>query len=199
MTLSRLNGRLMGWTLMGALCLPVVTHAAAPVTVTPARLLPAASEVTFTARQIGVPLEGRFKRFDAQIALDPKQPQSGKVSFSVDLGSVSVGPETDAELIKPEWFNAVKFPKATFVSTVIQSGGPGRFQVTGKLMIKGQSRDLVVPVTLSNAGAQTVATGSFMLKRLDFKVGDGDWADTSVVANEVQVRFKLALQGLPAF
>ena len=66
-------------------------------------------------------------------------------------------------------------------------------------MIKGQSRDLVVPVTLSNAGAQTVATGSFMLKRLDFKVGDGDWADTSVVANEVQVRFKLALQGLPAF
>ncbi len=197
MTFSPIYSHLLRGVLMGALCLPVVTHAAPPVT--PARLVPAASEVTFTARQIGVPLEGRFKRFDVQIALDPKQPQSGKVSFSVDLGSVSVGPETDAELIKPEWFNAVKFPKATFVSTVIQSGGPGRFQVTGKLMIKGQSRDLVVPVTLSNAGAQTVATGSFMLKRLDFKVGDGDWADTSVVANEVQVRFKLALQGLPAF
>jgi len=44
-----------------------------------------------------------------------------------------------------------------------------------------------------------VATGSFALKRLDFKVGEGDWADTSVVANDVQVRFKLTLQGLPAF
>lgn len=197
MTFSPIYSHLLRGVLMGALCLPVVTNAAPPVT--PARLVPAASEVTFTAKQIGVPLEGRFKRFDAQIALDPKQPQSGKVSFSVDLGSVSMGPETDAELIKPEWFNAVKFPKATFVSTVIQAAGPARFQVTGKLMIKGQSRDLVVPVTLSNAGAQTVAAGTFMLKRLDFKVGDGDWADTSVVANEVQVRFKLALQGLPPF
>lgn len=197
MTLSRINGRLLSAACLAALCLPVLTHAAPPVT--PARLVPAASEVTFTARQIGVPMEGRFKRFDAQIALDPKQPQSGKVSFSVDLGSVSMGPETDAELIKPEWFNAARFPKATFVSTVIQPAGPARFQVTGKLVIKGQSRDLVVPVTLSAAGAQTMATGSFVLKRLDFKVGDGDWADTSVVANEVQVRFKLALQGLPAF
>jgi polyisoprenoid-binding protein YceI len=44
-----------------------------------------------------------------------------------------------------------------------------------------------------------VATGSFAIKRLDFKVGEGDWADTSVVANDVQVKFKLALQGMPAF
>jgi polyisoprenoid-binding protein YceI len=197
MNFSRLTGGLLGLSLMWATSLPLVAHAATPVP--PARLVPAASEVTFTAKQIGVPLDGRFKRFDAQVALDPKQPQSGKVSFSIDLGSVSVGPETDGELIKPEWFNAAKFPKATFVSTVIQPAGPARFQVTGKLTIKGQSRDLVVPVTLSAAGAQTVATGSFMLKRLDFKVGDGDWADTSVVANEVQVRFKLTLQGLPAF
>lgn len=191
MNRSCLNGWLLG------LSLPLMAHAATPVP--SARLVPAASEVTFTARQIGVPLDGRFKRFDAQVALDPKQPQTGKVSFSIDLGSVSVGPETDGELIKPEWFNAAKFPKATFVSAVIQPAGPARFQVTGKLMIKGQARDLVVPVTLSAAGAQTVATGSFVLKRLDFKIGDGDWADTSVVANEVQVRFKLTLQGLPAF
>jgi len=54
----------------------------------------------------------------------------------------------------------------------------------------------VVPVTLTQAGGLTTATGSFVLKRLDFKIGEGEWSDTSVVANDVQVRFKLQLQGL---
>ncbi|HEX5371830.1 MAG TPA: YceI family protein [Aquabacterium sp.] len=162
-----------------------------------ARLQAAGSEVSFTATQIGVPLEGRFKRFEAQIALDPRQPQTGHVSFQIDLGSVAINAETDAELLKPEWFNTGKFPKAQFVSRRIQAVGPGRYEVSGALSIKGVSRELVVPVSLTSTGAQATATGSFKLKRLDFKIGDGDWADPSVVANDVQVRFKLLLQGLP--
>ena len=171
----------------------------APTPAPQARLVAASSEVTFTAKQVGVPMDGRFKRFDAQIALDPKQPQNGKVNFGIELGSVSLEPTTDAELLKPEWFNTAKFPKATFVSTSVKATGAGRFDVSGKLSIKGQQRDLTVPVVLAAAGGNTVATGSFALKRLDFKVGEGDWADTSVVANDVQVKFKLTLQGLPAF
>jgi polyisoprenoid-binding protein YceI len=162
-----------------------------------AELVSAGSEVLFTARQIGVPMEGRFKRFAAQIALDPRQPQAGKVSLVIELASVAMNAETDAELIKPEWFGTAKFPKATFVSSGIKAAGPGRFEVQGKLAIKGLSRDLTVPVALSQAAGQTTATGSFTLKRLDFKIGEGDWADTSVVADEVQVRFKLLLKGLP--
>jgi polyisoprenoid-binding protein YceI len=162
-----------------------------------ASVVSAGSEVLFTARQIGVPLEGKFKRFEAQIALDPRQPQSGKVGFAIELGSVSLNAESDAELIKPEWFNAGKFPKASFASTTIKAAGPGRFEVAGKLTIKGISRDLTVPVALTQAAGQTTATGTFTLKRLDFKIGEGDWADTSVVANDVQVRFKLLLKGLP--
>ena len=173
--------------------------AATPVPAPQARLVAASSEVTFTAKQVGVPMDGRFKRFDAQIALDPKQPQNGKVNFGIELGSVSLEPATDAELLKPEWFNTAKFPKATFVSSSIKATGAGRLDVSGKLSIKGQQRDLTVPVVLAAAGGNTVATGSFALKRLDFKVGEGDWADTSVVANDVQVKFKLTLQGLPAF
>jgi polyisoprenoid-binding protein YceI len=173
--------------------------AAAPAAAPQAKLVAAGSEVTFTAKQVGVPMDGRFKRFDAQIALDPKQPQTGKINFSIELGSVNIAADTDAELVKPEWFNTAKFPKATFVSTAIKATGAGKFDVTGKLTIKGQSRDLTVPVALAAAGGNTMATGSFAIKRLDFKVGEGDWADTSVVANDVQVKFKLSLQGMPAF
>jgi polyisoprenoid-binding protein YceI len=161
-------------------------------------LVPAQSEITFVAKQLGVPLNGSFKRFAAQTAFDPKAPQTSKIAFQVDLGSVSVNADTDVELVKPEWFNTAKFPKATFQSGAIKALGGGKFEVAGKLAIKGNARDLVVPVTLTQAGGLSTATGSFVLKRLDFKVGDGDWADTSVVANDVQVKFKLVLQGVPA-
>ena len=161
-------------------------------------LLAAQSEVTFVAKQLGVPLDGKFKTFSAQTAFDPKSPQTSKIAFTVDLGSVALNADADAELVKPDWFNTPRFPKATFQSTAIKALGGGRFEVAGKLAIKGYVRDLVVPVQLKQAGGLSTATGSFALKRLDFKIGEGDWSDTSVVANDVQVKFKLVLQGVPA-
>lgn len=161
-------------------------------------LVPAQSEVSFVARQLGVPLDGKFKSFSAQSAFDPRSPQTSKIAFTVDLGSVAVNADANAELVKPDWFNTVKFPKATFQSSAIKALGAGRFEVVGKLTIKGNARDLVVPLQLSQAAGLSTATGGFTLKRLDFKVGDGEWADTSIVANDVQVKFKLVLQGVPA-
>lgn len=160
-------------------------------------LVPAQSEVTFVAKQLGVPLQGRFKRFQAQVAFDPKALATSQIAFELDLGSVSLNADADAELPKAEWFNVPKFPKATFQSTAIQALGGGKFQVLGKLAIKGQARDLVLPVTLTQAKGLSTATGAFTLKRLDYRIGEGDWTDTSIVANEVQVQFKLVLQGVP--
>ncbi|MDX9844786.1 MAG: YceI family protein [Aquabacterium sp.] len=161
-------------------------------------LVPAQSEVTFVAKQLGVPLQGRFKRFQAQVAFDPKALATSKIAFELDLGSVALNADADAELPKAEWFNVPKFPKATFQSSAIQALGGGKFQVRGKLAIKGQARDLVVPVTLTQAKGLSTASGAFTLKRLDYRIGEGDWTDTSIVANDVQVQFKLVLQGVPA-
>lgn len=161
------------------------------------KVLPAGSEISFTTRQMGVPVEGRFKKFDAQLSFDPKQPAATQVKFSIDTGSAGFGaPETDAEVPKAEWFNVAKFPQATFQSTAVKSTGPRSLEVTGKLSLKGNVRDVVVPVTLAQAGATTTATGAFVIKRLDFKIGEGEWADTSMVANDVQVKFKLAVSGV---
>ncbi|HMW24981.1 MAG TPA: YceI family protein [Burkholderiaceae bacterium] len=156
----------------------------------------AKSEIAFVSKQMGVPVDGRFRKFDAQIAFDPKKPETGKVAFTIDLASATISPDADAELPKAPWFNTAKFPQATFQSTAIKGAGAGRFDVAGKLVIKGSSRDVVVPVTLTQAGGATTAAGSFAIKRLDFKIGEGDWADTSMVANDVQVKFKLTLSGV---
>jgi polyisoprenoid-binding protein YceI len=163
-------------------------------------LIPAQSEITFTSKQMGVPVQGRFKQFIAQMVFDPKKPDASRVGFSIDLGSVALGvKETEAELAKPEWFHIQQFPKATFQSTAIKAVGAGRFEVRGQLNIKGVAHNLVIPVALtppSKAGVAQ-ASGSFVIKRLDFKIGSGEWGDTSIVADEVQVQFKLGLSGVP--
>ncbi|MDO8377075.1 MAG: YceI family protein [Aquabacterium sp.] len=161
------------------------------------QVLPAQSEISFTSKQMGVPVEGKFKQWTAQIAFDPKKPEAGKVGFTIQTGSASFGAaETDAEVPKAEWFNVAKFPQASFASQSIKALGAGKFEVRGKLAIKGNSHDVVVPVTVTQAGAASTATGSFSIKRLDFKIGEGEWADTSMVANDVTVKFKLALSGM---
>ncbi|MGZ5205396.1 MAG: YceI family protein [Caldimonas sp.] len=163
----------------------------------PARLLPAQSEIAFEIKQSGVPIDGKFRKFDAQLALDPRAPQTGSVALSIDTASATVGfADSDAELPHPLWFDAAKFPQATFRSSSIRAIGSGRFQVAGKLAIKGTTQDIVVPVAIAQSGAVSSATGEFTVKRLDFKIGEKEWADLSLVANDVKVRFKLVFSGL---
>ena len=161
------------------------------------QLVPAQSEVQFTARQMGVPLEGHFKKFSAQVAFDPAKLATSKITFTVDTGSATLGSrETDAELPKPAWFNVPKFPQAQFESSTIKALGAGKFEVAGKLTIKGNTQNVVMPVALTQSGATTTATGTLPIKRLAFKIGENEWADTSMVADDVQVKFKLALTGV---
>jgi polyisoprenoid-binding protein YceI len=161
------------------------------------QVIPAQSDISFVSKQMGVPVEGRFKQWTAQFAFDPRKPETGKVGFTIQTGSASFGAaETDAEVPKATWFNVAKFPQASFQSESIKALGGGKFEVRGKLSIKGATQDTVVPVSLTQTGSLGTAVGSFTIKRLDFKIGDGEWADTSMVANDVQVKFKLALSGL---
>ena len=161
------------------------------------KLIPAQSEITFVTKQMGVPLEGHFKKFDALISFDTAKPDAAKIGFTVDSGSATLGsPESDAELPKAAWFNVAKFPQATFQSGSVKALGSGKYQVSGKLTIKGNVKDVDVPVTLTQAGAVTTANGQFVLKRLAYKIGEGEWADTSMVADDVQVKFKLAISGM---
>ncbi len=62
---------------------------------------------------------------------------------------------------------------------------------------EGHGKEIAVPVTLKkDAAGNSVAEGQFAVKRLDFKVGEGMWADTDTVANEVNVRLRMVLPPL---
>ena len=162
------------------------------------QLVAAQSELGFTSTQMGVPVNGRFRAFEAQVSLDPKKPADASITLRIDLRTASLGAaETEAELAGAEWFNSKAFTHATFASSSVKSLGNGRFEASGKLTIKGIARDVSVPFTLAQAAGNTTATGSFVIERLAFNIGDGAWKDTSIVANPVTVRFKFVLTGMP--
>jgi polyisoprenoid-binding protein YceI len=162
-----------------------------------AAVVPAQSQIGFTIKEMGVAVDGKFTKWTADIAFDPKKPEAGKVGFTIATSSASFGvPETDVEVPKPAWFSSAKFPNATFASTAIKAKGGGKFDVAGKLTVKGTTKDVVVPIALAQAGGSTTAAGAFAIKRNDFKIGEGEWADTSTVADDVQVKFKIVLTGV---
>lgn len=181
--------RLLPWAAMAA--------AAAPALAEPTRLLADKSQIVFVSKQMGVPVEGTFKKFDAQVAFDPRKPEGGTIALQIDTASAGFGiPMSDAELPKAPWFDAGRFPQASFQSSAIRALGDGKFEMAGKLTLKGTTRAVTVPVAIAATGGYAVATGSFTIQRLDYKVGDGEWTDTSMVGNDVQVRFKFTLAGL---
>jgi polyisoprenoid-binding protein YceI len=159
---------------------------------------PAGSELVFVTKQMGVPVEGRFQRWAADVALDPRKPEAGQVGFKIQMDSVAfAAQEVTVEAQRPVWLDTAKFPQAVFQSTTIRAAGGGKYEMRGRLTLKGQTHDVTVPVSLAQSGANGTATGSFTLKRSDFRIGEGEWTDASLVAHEVQVRFRLALSGLP--
>jgi len=155
------------------------------------------SEISFVSHQMGVPVAGSFRNFDAQVIFDPANPQNGRFTIGVDIGSVQL-PTNDAmqEVVRPDWFDAPHFPRAVFQSSGIRVLERGRYEISGRLSIKGRAQDVVVAVAIEQSGGLTVATGALVVQRLAFAIGEGEWADTSLVADDVQIRFRLALTGI---
>jgi polyisoprenoid-binding protein YceI len=157
---------------------------------------PAKSSVRFFTKQMGVGVEGSFRTLQGQVVWDDKKPEASRATVEVDLGSVDIGqPEVNEEAKGKSFFNVLQFPKASFVSSKVRQLASGRFEAIGQLSVKGIVKEIAVPFTVKQDGTLRVYDGEFLLKRLDFKVGDGAWSDTDTVANEVVVRLRLVTPG----
>ena len=156
------------------------------------------SEIRFVSKQMGVNVEGKFRKWKANVVFLPKDLARSKVQFEIDLGSIDLASdESETEIKSPLWFDIVKFPTAHFASTSIKSVGADRYEIAGRLTLKGTTRDIVVPIAFKrDASGNKAGEGSFSLKRLDFKVGEGLWSDPEMVANDVTIRVRMVLPPL---
>lgn len=151
------------------------------------------STLGFSSSQQGEAFDGQFGKFTPQIRFDPNKLAESRFDVAIQLASANTrNAERDELLLGAEFFNAMKMPQARFVASKFRALGGNRYAADGALTLRGLSK----PVTLTftwTPGAKTVLAGEAVLKRLDFKVGEGDWADTSVLPNEVKVKTRLLL------
>jgi len=162
------------------------------------RVLPG-STLGFSTSFEGEAFEGAFGKFTPSIDFDPKQLATSRFDVVIELASADTkNDERDEALRGTDFFNSKKTPQARYLATKFRALGGNRYAADGTLTLNGMSKPVVLEFSWT-PGAKTVLAGSASLKRLDFKVGTGEWSDTSDLPNEVKVKTRLLLApGTPA-
>ncbi len=151
----------------------------------------AKSRLGFTVHWSGEPFTATFRSWKADIDFDPADLAHSHAIITIDTGSESSGdPETDDGIKGAEGFAVSLFPTATFRATAFTHKG-NQYVAAGQLSIKGVSRPLALPFTLTLSGSAAHVVGHAQVIRTDFAVGTGDWAKPDPVAREVTVNLDL--------
>lgn len=153
----------------------------------------ASGTLEFSAVQADARFSGSFRQFQVEFDFDPAQPAAGRLDVTVDTASIDTQDgERDEILRGPDFFSAAKYPQAVYHAERFERAGSG-WRADGELTMRGKTRAVPVTFTLAPAGDATVMQGKANLKRLDFGLGQGEWASTEWVGDAVDIRFELRL------
>lgn len=158
--------------------------------------IPAASALRFVASYEGESAPGEFRRFDLQLERPASGWSRGRLSVVVDVGSADMySDDVNAAITEPEWLDVAHHPRAVFESTDIAPQGDQRFLARGTLRLKGAAREVAVPFVWRRLDAGTaLMRGELTLRRTDFAIGTGEWADGDVIGLGVKVEFEVTLR-----
>ena len=159
---------------------------------------PSASKLGFTGTQTDQPFSGTFKKWSGTIDYDAAKPEAAHVAITIDSGSATTGDtQRDEALPGDDWFSAAKYPAATFEATGFTPKGADHFETAGKLTIRGISKDVTLPFTLTLNGDTAHAKGEAKLVRTAFGVGQGAWSTDQYVALDVSVSIDVTAKKAP--
>ncbi len=151
------------------------------------------STLSFSGTFQGAKFNGSFAKFEAQIRYDSTNLDTSSFDVIVDLASVTTGDaDRDETLPGSEFFNIAKFPNAHFVTRQFKHLGD-QVIAEGTLTIKGIDKPVDLLVKFDSKGTGGTLDVSTEVKRLDFDIGSGEYADTSAIADEVQIKAHLEL------
>src|SRR5579863_7892778 len=158
---------------------------------------PAKSSLEFAFTQAGALNKGHFGRFPVTMDFSADNLAASRLEVAVDVNSLDTGDkDRDDTLRGADLLSVSKFPQAQFSAAQIVKTATG-FEASGKLTIRGVTRDTRVPFSFRTASEQGAAvgymSGKVTIRRLDFGVGQGEWKATDQVGNEVTVSFALRL------
>lgn len=156
------------------------------------------SQLGFVGTQGSTPFQGSFGKFNVVIEFDLDHPELGQISSTIDTGSANAGSEDrNSYLPQADWFFTSQFPTAKFVSMTIHKTGDNSYEALGNLTIKGITKSVVLPFSLTKETDHWRATGKMNLLRTDFHVGEHDWANEDQVKFAVDVLINLSVKPKP--
>jgi polyisoprenoid-binding protein YceI len=154
---------------------------------------PASSKLGFSGSFQGQSFDGSFGKWTAAISYDATKLATSKFDVEVDLASVKTGDsDRDGALPGADFFNVAKFPKAHFVTTAFHQNG-AQVVADGNLTLRGVTKPVSLNVTFKPQGTGATLDVTGTVKRLDFGVGGGEYADTSVIGPDVKINAHLTL------
>ncbi|MBI3884286.1 MAG: YceI family protein [Opitutae bacterium] len=142
---------------------------------------PVHSSTGFSVRHILSKFTSSFTKTTGTITVDQANMENNAVEATVEIASVSTAnADREKHLQSPDFFDAAKFPTATFKSKAWKKTGADTYDVTGDLTIKGVTKEVVLKVTALGFGPGmrpgTMLSGweaTTVIKRTDFGVSYG--------------------------
>lgn len=150
------------------------------------------SHIIFHAKQMGSEISGRLENFTAEIFFSPDAPEQSSVNVTVPINGINSDYEKRDDTLKgTEWFDAEKYPLATYrcdnFSLVSGDAADGDYLCKGELTLRDITKAFDLPFHLKLDGDTAHMTAETVLNRLDFNLGRGDWSDSSIIAAEVRL------------
>lgn len=151
------------------------------------------STLGFTSNFQGSSFDGRFNKWTAAVSYDSAKLASSKFDVTIDLSTAKTGDnDRDGALPGPDFFNTAKYPQAHFVTTAFRQQG-SQVIADGMLTLRGVTKPVSLNVVFKPQGNGATIDVTGTVKRLDFGVGGGQYADTSVIGPDVKVTAHLVL------
>lgn len=153
------------------------------------------SEIRLSGRPMGTTVEGKFRKWKAHVDLRPKELARSRAEFEIELASIDLrNDEKEDEVRRPEWFDTARYPVARFASTGMKDLGEDRYEIAGRLSVKGITRDVVLPVALRrDAAGNSVAEGKIAFNGGDFGIGTGVSTGNGAGAGQFGVKIRMVL------
>lgn len=149
------------------------------------------STVTFKYSYSGEPYEGEFKNVSATFEIDPLSPSNCKFEVVIPINDIAIDDEeTLSYLLDVELFDVDQFPTARFVADKCRLESASSFVSDGTLTIRDQTLPMSFPFKLDVSlagGLRFNLTSDVTIRRLDYGVGLGYWANTAAIANDVTI------------
>lgn len=179
--------RALRTALLAALLLPL------PALATDYVQLPGSS-LAFAGKYQGEVFTGTFPGFVTTLRFDPARLDAAALSVAIPLASATTrNDDYDLEMRGPAFLDAAKFAQATYTAHRFRDLGDGNYAADGELSLRGVRK----PVTLHfhwTPGARPLLSGRASVRRLDFGVGGGEWADTGTIPDEIAVSTRVYLR-----